>query len=89
MEGAPVLHARRLQRAAKTRAWITVQPSTLNGTELGAQEWRDALFLRYGLEPPDLPIYCDGYQAKFLSVTPLTVKRAASSRRVTTISVTG
>ena len=26
-----------------------------NGTELEAQEWRNVLFLRYGLEPPDLP----------------------------------
>ena len=42
-----------------------MQPSTVNGTELEAQEWRDALFLRYGLETPDLTTYCDGYQAKF------------------------
>ena len=67
LEGVPVLHARRLRRVAKTGAWLTVQPSTVNGTELGAQEWRDALFLRYGLEPPDLPTYCDGCQAKFLT----------------------
>ena len=31
----------------------------------GDQEWRDTLFLRYGLDPPDLPIHCDRYQAKF------------------------
>ena len=24
------------------------------------QEWKDALFLRYGLETPDLPHYCNG-----------------------------
>ena len=42
-----------------------VLTSTINGTELGPQEWRDALFLRYGLEPTDLPTYCDGCQAKF------------------------
>ena len=42
-----------------------MQTSTVNGTELGAQEWRDALFLWYGLDPPDLPAYCDGCQAKF------------------------
>ena len=52
---APVDVARQLRRATKTRAWLTVQPSTVNGTELGAQEWRDAAFLRYGIEPPDLP----------------------------------
>ena len=42
-----------------------VQPSIVNGTEVGAQEWRDAAFLRYGLEPPDLPKYCDGDNAQF------------------------
>ena len=64
MEGAPVLHARQLRQATKTGAWLTVQPSTFNRTELGAQEWRDALFLRYGLDHTDLPTHCTGYQAK-------------------------
>ena len=65
LEGAPVLQARRMRRAAKTRAWLTVLPSTVNGTELGGQEWHDALFLRYGLEPPELPTHCDGCEARF------------------------
>ena len=30
-------------------------PSTVNGTELGAQEWMDSLFLHYVIYPPDLP----------------------------------
>ena len=55
LEGGPVLHARRIQRAAKTGAWLTLMPSTVNRTELGAQEWRDALFLRYDLEPQEMP----------------------------------
>ena len=55
LEGNPVFHARCLKRAAKTGTWLTVQPSKVNGTELGDQEWRDALFLRYGLYPPELP----------------------------------
>ena len=54
-----------MRRAEKTGAWLTVLPSTVNGTELGAQEWRDALFLRYGLDPPDLPTDCDGCEARF------------------------
>ena len=65
LEGDPALHARHMQRAAKTGAWLTVMPSTVNGTELGPQEWRDALFLRYGLESSDLPKNCDGCQARF------------------------
>ena len=54
-----------MRRAAKTGAWLTVLLYTVNGTELGAQEWRDTLFLRYGLDPPDLPTYYDGYEARF------------------------
>ena len=54
-----------MRRATKTGAWLTVQPSTVNGTELGAQECCDVLFLRYGIDPPDLPTHCDGCQAKF------------------------
>ena len=52
-----------------------VQPSTVNGTDLGAREWRDAAFLRYGLEPPDLPKYCDGCNARFSICHALDCKR--------------
>ena len=65
LEGAPVLQAHQMRRAAKTGAWLTVLPPTVNGTGLGAQEWCDALFLRYVLEPPDLPTHCDGCEARF------------------------
>ena len=41
-----------------------MRPSTVNRTELGAQEWRDALFLRYGLETPDLPKSCNGCKVR-------------------------
>ena len=41
--GDPDEVTRQLQRATKTGAWLTVQPSTVNGTELGAQEWGDAV----------------------------------------------
>ena len=34
---APEVVTRRLIRATNTGAWLTVQPSTVNGTELGAQ----------------------------------------------------
>ena len=46
-----------------------------NRIELGAQKWRDALFLRYGLDPPDLPHYCDGCNAKLSIFHALDCKR--------------
>ena len=39
LAGALVQGARRLRRATKTGAWLTVQPYTVNGKEKGAQEW--------------------------------------------------
>ena len=73
--GNPVHGARSLQRARKTGACLTVHPSTVNGNELGVQEWRDSLFLSYGLEPPDLPRYCNGCNAKYTIFHTLTCKR--------------
>ena len=54
---------------------MTVQPFTVNGTDLGAQEWRDSAFLRYGLEPLDLPKYCNGYNSRFSICHALDCKR--------------
>jgi hypothetical protein len=56
---------RTILRGKETGQWLSVLPSTVNGTELSAQEFRDALLLRYGPCPPDLPIQCDGCQQKF------------------------
>ena len=75
LEGDLVLQARRLRQATKTEAWLNVQPSTVNGTDMGDQEWRNALFLRYRLEPPDLPTHFDGFQAKFLISNALDCKK--------------
>ena len=59
-----------------------MQLSTVNGTELDTQEWRDSLFLCYGLEHPDLHHYCDGCNAKFSICNALDCKRGglATSR---------
>ena len=50
-----------------TRMWacLLVSSSTVNGRELGAQEWRDSLFLNYGIEPTDLPDHFNGCGASF------------------------
>jgi hypothetical protein len=49
----------------ETGMWLTLAPSTVNGTKLSTQEFRDHLFLRYGKRPPDLPSHCDGCLVKF------------------------
>ena len=71
----PVQGTRQLRRVKKTWACITVQPSTVNGTELGAQEWRDALFLQYVVDLPELPHYCDGCSTNFSICHALNCKR--------------
>ena len=65
LSGAPVQVARQLRQAKNMGAWMRVQPSTVNGMELGAQEWRYALFLGYGLDLPDLPKFCEGWNSTF------------------------
>ena len=40
-------------------------PSTVNGTKLSAQEFRDSLHLPYARSPDDLPASCDGCGSKF------------------------
>ena len=44
----------------KTGVWLTMLPSTVNGTELGVHEWRDTIFLRYSIDTPDLTYHCGG-----------------------------
>ncbi|MGL4351554.1 MAG: reverse transcriptase domain-containing protein [Plesiomonas shigelloides] len=51
---------RRLARCCKTGAWLTARPGTLERTSLSAQEWRDGIYLRYGMTPQGLPALCDG-----------------------------
>ena len=40
-------------------------PSTIIGIELGEQEWRDYLLLRYVIETPELPSHYDRFGAAF------------------------
>jgi hypothetical protein len=51
---------RRLLRTCQTGCWLTALPSILTRTNLSAQEWSDALYLHYGLTPPNIPSLCDG-----------------------------
>ena len=40
-------------------------PSKVNVMDLGYQELHYVLFLRYGIDPPDLPPHCNGYNSSF------------------------
>ena len=50
--GVQVQGARPLRQTTTTGAWLMVHRSTVNGMELVEHEWRDFLFLWYGLENP-------------------------------------
>ena len=48
-----------------TGAWLTAQPSEINGTDLARDEFRDGIRLRYSLRPMNLPLICDGCKGRF------------------------
>jgi hypothetical protein len=52
-------------RGQETGQWLSVLPSAVNGAELSAQKFRDALLLRHARGPPGPPPLCDGCNQKF------------------------
>ena len=75
LAAAPPAAARRMKRSQQTGAWLTAMPHNLNGTVLSADEFRDNLRLRCGLEPQHLPARCDGCSDRF------TVEHALQCRK--------
>ena len=59
------LDSQRTTRNTETGAWISVQPTLVNGLSLLKDKWRDRMRQRYGLGLVDLPRCCDGYGTKF------------------------
>ena len=57
--------SRILERAQETGTWLSVIPTITTHSILSSLEFRDALHLRYGLPPPNLPATCDGCNAPF------------------------
>ena len=57
--------ARRTTRNPDMGAWISVQPTLINGLFLSKDEWRDRMRRRYGLGLVYLPPCCDGCGSKF------------------------
>ena len=39
-----------------------MDPITIKGMEIVTKEWCDEFFLRYGIEPPDLPQHYGGFR---------------------------
>jgi hypothetical protein len=56
---------RTILQGKETGQWLSVMPSNLNGTELSAQEFRDALLLHHAKTPGNLTYLSDGFGAKF------------------------
>ena len=65
LETLPTMDDHRLCHGPHTGARMSVQPYTINGTDLGDQEYFYVLFLCYIIDPPDLPSACDGFGAGF------------------------
>jgi hypothetical protein len=59
----------------ETGQWLLVLPSTVNGIELSAQEFCNALLMGYAQGTPDLPIQCGSCQQKFSVCHVLDCKR--------------
>ena len=56
---APDMVALRFRRVTKKGDLLAVLSYTLNETDMRDQKFCDALFLRYGIDPPELPPHCD------------------------------
>ncbi len=57
--------SRTICRGKETGAWLSVLPSTVNGTALSAQEFQDAPSMRHAETPHNFPDKCDGCDAHF------------------------
>jgi hypothetical protein len=67
IESLPALQKRSLLRKLDTKcsAWLSIIPSKENHFDLAPDEFRDALALRYGRTPVNLPEYCDADSEPF------------------------
>eukprot|EP00978_Attheya_sp_CCMP212_P031185 scaffold117077_cov65-Attheya_sp.AAC.6 len=59
LRNLPPEKRRIVEWSCRTRAWISVLPSTVNGMELSTEEFHDVTHLQYGQVPPNFPTECD------------------------------
>ena len=55
--------------------WLTAMPNRLNGMELLTEEFRDSLWLRYGLFPQSIPPDCNGCGQPFTTEHAMSCKK--------------
>ena len=65
LQDKPKPHQRLITRGQTTGTWLSLCPTSAGQTLLSALEFRDGLCMRYGIEPPGLPSFCDGCGAPF------------------------
>jgi hypothetical protein len=56
---------KRIERLEKSGSWLSCIPDRFSGNALTCLEFRDNLYLRYGLKITDLPSKCDGCGCRF------------------------
>ena len=59
------LEVRRTRRNEEAGAWLSIQPTFVNGMSLSKEEWRDGARMRFGLKLQDLQKKCDGCGCRF------------------------
>lgn len=58
IEGAPIKRSLELNREKGAGCWLTALPLKSCGYTLNKQEFKDAVYLRYGWQIPNTPQYC-------------------------------
>ena len=74
-EGLSQTEVRCLRRGKNTKQLLYVSLATVNGMEIGAHECGYAIFLQFGIKPPDLPLNCNGYGVRIFIVHALDYKK--------------
>ena len=60
---------------SKCSSWLTIVPTNDNGFAMSSNQFRDAISLRYGKQPKDLPSHCDGDGEVFTACHALNCKK--------------